>query len=253
MADTTTRTVQYFKLYRSLEEELVLLVVWLSLCLCTGYQSSVHRPLIITATHPSPQLPTMRLILGQCFLLTSLIVGAVAHDNGMDMNMDHGTAMNSGNMIMYLHFAPGDNLWFIGWAPGTTGAMVGTCIALFMLSIAERWLAAMRGVMEAHWRTRALVVLADKLNTSAALTSPEERIRPSSSSVPQPRPDMAPPFVVAYDVPRGIMQLVLASINFLLMLTVMTFQLSFILAIVIGLGMGEALFGRYSLQSGPLH
>jgi len=72
-----------------------------------------------------------------------------------------------------------------------------------------------------HWLCSAQVVLADKLNTSAVATSPEERIRPSSSGVPQPRPDVAPPFVVAYDVPRGIMQLVLASINFLLMLTVM--------------------------------
>ena len=72
-----------------------------------------------------------------------------------------------------------------------------------------------------HWLCSAQVVLADKLNTSAVATSPEERIRPSSSSVLQPRPDVAPPFVVAYDVPRGIMQLVLASINFLLMLTVM--------------------------------
>ena len=72
-----------------------------------------------------------------------------------------------------------------------------------------------------HWLCSAQVVLSDKLNTSAAVTFPEERIRPSSSSAPQPRPDMAPPFLVAYDVPRGIMRLVLASINFLLMLTVM--------------------------------
>ena len=72
-----------------------------------------------------------------------------------------------------------------------------------------------------QWLCSAQVVLADKLNTSAVATSPEERIRPSSSSAPQPRPDVAPPFVVTYDVPRGIMQLVLASINFLLMLTVM--------------------------------
>ena len=100
------------------------------------------------------QLPTMRLITGQYFLLSTLIVGAVAHDNGMDMGMDQGMSMISGNMITYLHFAPGDNLWFIGWAPRTAGAMVGTCIALFILSVAERWLAAMRGVMEAYWRTR---------------------------------------------------------------------------------------------------
>ena len=72
-----------------------------------------------------------------------------------------------------------------------------------------------------QWSCSAQVVLADKLNTSAVTTSPEERIRPSPSSAPQPRPGMAPPFVIAYDVPRGIMQVVLASISFVLMLTVM--------------------------------
>jgi hypothetical protein len=35
--------------------------------------------------------------------------------------------------------------------------------------------------------------------------------------------------------------------------TLRTFQLSFIIAIVIGLGVGEALFGRYSLQFSPSH
>jgi hypothetical protein len=29
--------------------------------------------------------------------------------------------------------------------------MVGTCIALFMLALIERWIAACRGVMEFHW------------------------------------------------------------------------------------------------------
>ena len=96
----------------------------------------------------------MRRIAGRCVLLAFLIAGAVAHDNGMDMNMDQGMAMNVGNMIMYLHFKPGDNLWFLGWAPSSASAMFGTCIGLLMLSIAERWLAAMRGVMEAHWHTR---------------------------------------------------------------------------------------------------
>ena len=218
----------------------MLLVVWLSLCLYTG---NVHQFTAGTAQRIAillTQLPSMRLITGQHFLLTSLIAGAVAHDNGMVMSMDQGMSMSSGNMIAYLHFTPGDNFWFIGWAPRTAGAMIGACIALFMLSIAERWLAAMRGVMEAHWRTRlatqspcsychlmlhwscsAQVVLADRLNTSAVATSPEERIRPSSSDATQPRPGVAPPFVVTYDVPRGIMEVVLASINFLLMLTVM--------------------------------
>jgi Ctr copper transporter family len=100
------------------------------------------------------QMPIMHHIAGRYVLLAFLIAGVLAHDNGMDMNMDQGMSMSVGNMIMYLHFKLGDNLWFPGWAPHSAGAMAGTCIGLLMLSIAERWLAAIRGVMEAHWRTR---------------------------------------------------------------------------------------------------
>jgi copper transporter 1 len=99
----------------------------------------------------------MHLLARQAFL-ASLIAGALA-DNGMVMSMDQGMDMTMGNMLMYLHFTIGDNLWFLGWAPHTAGAMAGACIGLFMLAIAERWLVAMRGVMEDHWSTRFVVLL----------------------------------------------------------------------------------------------
>jgi hypothetical protein len=194
----------------------------------------------------------MHLLAGQAFL-TSLIAGALAHDNGMDMSMDQGMAMNSGNMLMYLHFTIGDNLWFLGWAPNTAGAMVGACIGLFMLAMAERWLVHVRGVMEEHWSMRAQIALSNKLNstTSASL---EGHTKSSSGDSADPRPGglrhNLPPFILAYDIPRGIFEVVIATINFVLMLTVMKFQVGFILAIVVGLGIGEALFGRYSLRIG---
>lgn len=99
----------------------------------------------------------MHLLAGQAFL-ASLIAGALA-DNGMVMSMDQGMDMTMGNMLMYLHFTIGDNLWFLGWAPQKAGAMAGACIGLFMLAIAERWLVAMRGVMGDHWSTRFVLLL----------------------------------------------------------------------------------------------
>jgi solute carrier family 31 (copper transporter), member 1 len=198
---------------------------------------------------------SMHLLAGRAILLTSLIAGALAHDNGMDMNMDQGMSMNMGNMIMYLHFTIGDNLWFLGWAPSTAGAMAGACIGLFMLATAERWLVAMRGVMEEHWSIRfvpfphfflsifplpmfcsstrlysAQIALSNKLNNVSAVaksTSWEERTNPSSSDAAQSRfgwlwhHAQAPPLILAHDIPRGILQIVIASINFLFMLTVM--------------------------------
>ena len=184
----------------------------------------------------------MRFLALLSLIVTSSFTCTLAHDNGMDMNMDHGMSMSMGNMVSYLHFTPGDNLWFLGWASRNAGAMVGTCIGLFMLALAERWLTAMRAVMEGHWRTRsgpsslsyavlmhslctAQIVLANKLNTSCVAT-PEECDKPSSKNS-RPSHDTlrlgrrVPPFIPSHDVPRGIMRVVLASINFLFMLAVM--------------------------------
>ena len=96
----------------------------------------------------------MRFFIVLSLIVTFSFTCILAHDNGMDMNMDQGMSMSMGNMVSYLHFTPGDNLWFLGWAPRTAGAMVGTCIGLFMLALTERWLSAMRAIMERHWRTR---------------------------------------------------------------------------------------------------
>jgi len=158
----------------------------------------------------------MRFLALLSLIFTLSFTCTLAHDNGMDMSMDGGMSMSMGNMVSYLHITPGDNLWFFGWAPRSAGAMVGTCIGLFMLALAERWLSAMQAVMEGHWRTRfgpsslsyallmhslysAHIVLANKLNTSSVATS-EECDRPSSKSS-QPSHDASglrrrvPPFI----------------------------------------------------------
>jgi hypothetical protein len=73
----------------------------------------------------------------------------------------------------------------------------------------------------------AQIALSNKLNkisAVAASTPSEERTNPSSSDAAQSRlwhHAQTPPFIIAHDIPRGILQIVIASINFLLMLTVM--------------------------------
>jgi len=52
------------------------------------------------------------------------------------------------------HLSRGDALWFDAWVPQSTGALAGAAIGLFLLAILERWLAAMRVVMEAWWQQR---------------------------------------------------------------------------------------------------
>lgn len=59
-------------------------------------------------------------------------------------------------MLPYLHFSTGDMLWFLGWVPVTAASMIGACIGLFLLAIVERWIAACRSLMEAHWRKQCV-------------------------------------------------------------------------------------------------
>ncbi|KAF8889554.1 Ctr copper transporter [Gymnopilus junonius] len=135
----------------------------------------------------------------------------------MVMNMDGAMSLTSANMVPYLHFSPGDTVWFLGWVPESAGAMVGTCIGLFMLALVERWLAAIRATAERNWPIRQIV----------------------------PHPRNTPPFIFSHDVPRGILHAGQSALGFAFMLVVMTYQAAFLISIVVGLGVGEMIFGRH--------
>jgi len=184
-------------------------------------------------------------MLGTFSIILSLHAsGALGDYNGMDMSMDDGMTMTMGNMLSYLHFTPGDNFLFYGWSPATGKALLGTCIGLFLLALVERWLSMMKTVMGIHWHTRALIELANRTNTKTALPAHNGK---SVSSTSTQLSHTSLPFVFAFDFPRAIIASALALIGFTFMLVVMTYQVSFILSIVIGLGVGEVLFGRYTL------
>ncbi|OCH86241.1 CTR copper uptake transporter [Obba rivulosa] len=192
-----------------------------------------------------------RLVILAAFA-TSFLPTVCAVSNGMDMSMDGSMSLAVGEMLPYLHFTPGDMLWFLGWVPESTGAMVGTCIGLFLLALVERWIAACGAVMEAHWRKSARIAQADRADTKLPVsTRPDPKCpNSSSSSIATVRSTVtmrgAPPFILAHDLSRGIVHATQSTLKFAFMLVVMTFQVSFIIAIVVGLGVGETLFGRYA-------
>ncbi|KAF9219854.1 CTR copper uptake transporter [Gyrodon lividus] len=169
------------------------------------------------------------------------ITPGFADQNGMDMSMDGPMDLAMGNMVPYLHFTPGDTLWFLGWVPKSTGAMVGACIGIFLLALVERWVATCRALMELHWSTRASTLFSDKSNGSPVPALPGAgKLRRLA------------PFIPSHDITRGVMFAGHTLLTYLFMLTVMTFQLGFILSLVVGLGVGETLFGRFS-PSAHLH
>ena len=102
--------------------------------------------------------PSMKLLGAASLFFFSgvLLVAAHSSTDGMDMSMDGSMSLASGNMVPYLHFTPGDVLWFQGWVPKSPGAMFGACLGLFLLAIVERWIAAMRSLAEAYWRKRCV-------------------------------------------------------------------------------------------------
>jgi len=202
-----------------------------------------------------------------------------ADSNGMDMSMDGAMDLASGTMKPYLHFTLGDILWFQGWSPQNAGAMVGACIGLFLLAIVERWIGACRSLMEAHWRKKSQMIMTNKLNaqrpslgsraqssvsTSSndkekARASVEEEVEEFETGTARRPSDTTkgarilirtvPPFIASHDIPRGVIYAGQVALEFAFMLAVMTYQVGFIMSIVIGLGVGETLFGRYNTQS----
>ena len=77
----------------------------------------------------------------------------------MDMDMPptaSSTPMMSSMMKPWLHLTGGDFLYFDSLAPRSGGAIAAAAIVLFLLAVFDRWMHAMRGVMEARWRARSV-------------------------------------------------------------------------------------------------
>jgi hypothetical protein len=134
----------------------------------------------------------------------------------MDMSMDDGMTLASGSMMPYLHFTRGDILWFAGWVPQSSGALAGACIGLFILTLVERWLAAVRRLMEAHW--------ADAGRAAMKKKGCDEKNKGKSTL--QRMGLRAPPFIPAHDVMRGAMHALQTLLGFAFMLAVMCVVIS---------------------------
>ncbi|KAG8984284.1 hypothetical protein FRB94_006196 [Tulasnella sp. JGI-2019a] len=183
------------------------------------------------------------------------------------MDMDMGTT-SGGMMKPYLHFTNGDILWMREWVPSSPGAVSGACLGLIFLAIIERLLSAMHGVMEAWWKRKANAILQRKLpssetrpplschdsdeknglsDTEAALTRSSSNASNATAAVPRaPIFRVLPPFILSHDLTRAALTTARSAVGYTLMLAVMTFNASFIISILIGVFIGELLFGRFA-------
>jgi len=173
--------------------------------------------------------------------------------------MDTGTSnssMMTSMMKPWLHFTGGDVLFFRNLAPSSGGAIAAACIVLFIIALFERGISGLRALMEIRWRQRAMAVVVtkfDKLNDSASELNVQVPLKTGQQSRTHGRTLTSrriPPFIPQNDVARGFFQVLQAVLQYTLMLAVMTFHAGYIMAILIGLGVGEALFARVRINSG---
>ncbi|KIY64943.1 hypothetical protein CYLTODRAFT_357659 [Cylindrobasidium torrendii FP15055 ss-10] len=163
------------------------------------------------------------------------------------MGDDSSGSSSSGMMVPYLHFTTGDYLLFKAWVVASSGATVGACIGLFLLATLDRLLAAGRAVMEGHWQRRAQLTHAIRLNASdteiAALRSGSPMKESTTLHTVMAR--RAPTFVLSQEISRGVMFAIQSVFGMVFMLSAMTFNVAFIISIIVGYGVGETMFGRY--------
>ncbi|KIM84565.1 hypothetical protein PILCRDRAFT_818140 [Piloderma croceum F 1598] len=115
----------------------------------------------------------------------------------------------------------------------------------------------MRGSLEARWRKQTLAMISGRYGHISHTSDETKKIpevvteiqtvsrtNSSSSTGARKLPRKIAPFIAAHDIPRGAIHAFQALLGYTLMLAIMTFQAAYIISIIIGLGLGEVLFGR---------
>jgi copper transporter 1 len=68
---------------------------------------------------------------------------------------DSSDSMSMMMMKTYLHFTPGDTLLFNSIIPSSAGAIFGTCLILFLISVGDRYLRAVCRGLERRFAQRS--------------------------------------------------------------------------------------------------
>ncbi|OAV96079.1 hypothetical protein PTTG_02104 [Puccinia triticina 1-1 BBBD Race 1] len=171
--------------------------------------------------------------------------------SGMSMEpMSRPKPEHSGmGMMMNTFFVAGTPtmpLWFDGWTPSTGGATFGACFGLFVLTVAVKLLGALRHQAHLAW---SMSKWHDSgLTTHNTIDKPSNNPTAQASSFRPTRP--AVPWSAQRDVPRGILAALHVGLEYFLMLAVMTYNVYFFVAIVLGHFVGEVAFGRWSTVQG---
>ncbi|EUC65521.1 Ctr copper transporter, putative [Rhizoctonia solani AG-3 Rhs1AP] len=201
------------------------------------------------------------------FLGLSLVSKARAMDMGGSSSGSSSETMAM--MIPYLHFTGGDYLFFDTLVPTSKGAIAGACIVLAVLAILERAVAGARGIFALYVIHRHKKLLQQKgtsgqymiaqeavpheekiVEIEGSTTTTSSRTSPAFITGPLPaqRQRSMLPLLWPYELARGGLFIVQSFLVYAIMLAVMSFNAAYIICIIVGTGIGEILFGRFSVE-----
>ncbi|PLW15301.1 hypothetical protein PCANC_18362 [Puccinia coronata f. sp. avenae] len=137
-------------------------------------------------------------------------------------------------------------LWFDGWTPANAGATFGACVGLFALTVAVKLLGALRHQAHLAW---SMTKWHDSgLATHQTVDKADNAAQPPTGTFRTTRP--AVHWGAQRDIPRGILAALHVGLEYFLMLAVMTYNVYFFVAIILGHFVGEVVFGRWSTVQG---
>ncbi|KAH9819704.1 Ctr copper transporter [Melampsora americana] len=136
-------------------------------------------------------------------------------------------------------------LWFAGWQPKTAGTTFAACLGLFGLAILSKLLGALRHQAHLAWSKLQW----EELNTNDQSLDKSDKPDTVTESLKKGCRRTGP-WTAEHDIPRGILAALHSGLDYFLMLAVMTFNVYFFIAIILGLFSGEVGFGRWSASSG---
>lgn len=156
------------------------------------------------------------------------------HDMIMESN-NHAMPM----MSQFTASLPTGPLWFSGWQPSTAGTTFAACLGLFGLTLIVKMMGAFRHQASLPRKTQQWN---DVSATSESINKIEDNSTIAASEYQQRR---TVPTWASHQISRGIVAGIHAGLEYFLMLAVMSYNVYFFLAIVLGHLVGEVIFGRF--------
>ncbi|KAF4566620.1 Copper transport protein [Pleurotus pulmonarius] len=179
-----------------------------------------------------------------------------AASGAMDM-ANSSSSMSIPMMTPWLHLGGGDALLFQRWKPVSPAAIAGVCIGLMIFAVFDRLVAAFRRMMEGYWLKRRLALTGERdgsaatplLDSFKGLSRKDEGIESAYPLARRTGPltstsHLIMTMITPVDLYRGLLYGLQALTTYTLMLTAMTFHAAYIVSILVGLSIGEMLFGR---------